>query len=292
MRPKALAEWDSVLREDKRLQDVWNRLDWNSVESLPPAHKKIRQTVILSYPDDEGIRLNNGRPGASEGPERILFYLGRFIEQGSKTPPLYVITDPIRQPYIHERHEIAEKRVSKLLKLNYRVITLGGGHDYGYPDASAYHHITKGKILNVDAHLDVRPVIEGRLNSGTPFYRFIQRFGGKALTHWGIQEQCNARSHLAFAKASSAKIYHWQARAPRLPGLVGLSICLDAFEGIRGVSAPALVGLKPEQGLEVINTYGSRSAWLGLYECAPRYDQPNEDSARLAALFAYRFIHS
>ena len=75
---------------------------------------------------------------------------------------------------------------------------------------------------------------------------------------------------------------------PQIEGKVGLSIDLDAFEGIRGVSAPAMVGLKTTQGLHAVDHYSAHAPWLGIYECAPKYDPVNEDSARFGALLIFR----
>ncbi len=138
----------------------------------------------------------------------------------------------------------------------------------------------------------MRPVVDGRLNSGTAFFRFIKKYGGKPLTAWGIQEQCNALSHFEFGKARGAKIFAFNQKLPKLSGPIGLSICLDAFAGIRGVSAPSVVGLSTNQGLEIVDALKKNSKWLGLYECAPKFDPLTEDSARLGALLAYRFIHN
>ncbi len=273
--------------DDPRLSSHWKILH---SQELPKVKEK-GSLVVVSYPDDEGIRLNQGRPGAQDGPDRIRHFLGRLVHQGKKTPPLYVLNDRFTQVHLSMRHEAAEKLVRALLDQSFRVLTLGGGHDYGYPDSAAYRHITKGKVLNIDAHLDMRPVVDGKLNSGTPFRRYIEKFGGKSLTVWGAQPQCNSVAHQNFAKENSVKVLRESVKFPRFPGKWGLSICLDAFEGIRGVSAPASVGIPLRSGLECIRHYSKQSQWMGIYECAPKYDPLHEDSARYAALLAYHFIH-
>jgi formiminoglutamase len=273
--------------DDPRLEDQWKVTSLKSALSNPTADG----IAILSYADDEGIRLNHGRPGAKDGPSRILFYLGRLVHQRGRTPKIFVIKDKLKSSSLAKRHEEAEKRVQALLKKGYRVVTLGGGHDYGYPDAAAYAEVIRGSILNIDAHLDLRPVVSKKLNSGTPFFRFVERFGGYNLIEWGIQDQCNASAHKDYAKTHGVRIYNEDSPCPTISGLVGISVCLDAFQGIRGVSAPAMVGLSAKEGLKAVAALSPRSHWVGIYECAPKYDPINEDSARLGALFAYRFIH-
>lgn len=282
--PRIREHWVSLSFED--LMDELEKTSKSKVSRSSP--KTSPPVIIISHADDEGVRINKGRPGAKEGPSAILHFLGRCIVHPHKTPRLFLLEEGRQSFSLAERHQQAETQSFEILKRGARVITLGGGHDYGYPDASAYFRTTKGKILNVDAHLDSRPVIDGQLNSGTPFFRFIKTYGGKSLIEWGIQDHCNADSHRAFVKASGARIYSWNEACPHIAGSLGLSICLDAFRGIRGVSAPALVGLDPNTGLELILKYRSRSSWLGLYEAAPSID---EDAARLAAIYAHAFIH-
>jgi len=278
----------TLIVADPRLEDHWKKI---SLKDLPKSAAN-GEVLILSYPDDEGVRLNRGRPGADRGPERIVHYLGRAIYQGSSTPDVFLLSDQFKQDSLNARHEAAEKTVLQMLQAGFRVITLGGGHDYGFPDASAYFQACRGTILNVDAHLDVRPVAEGKLKSGTPFFRFVERFGGKHLVEWGIQEQCNALLHVQYAFQNKIKVASYREPMPKIRGPVGLSICLDAFQGIRGVSAPAVVGLVTDQGVATVEHYARESRWLGVYECAPIYDPQNEDSARFGALLAYRFIHT
>ncbi len=273
-------------RRDPRLE---NSLKFRPSSDLPKAQSKKSVAIIL-YPDDEGVRLNNGRPGANEGPQRILYYLGRMVQLQS-TPELVIISDKFSQLKVSERHEAAEAALTQVFEKGYRAITLGGGHDYGFPDASAFYRTYKGKILNVDAHMDVRPVVDYRLNSGTAFYRFAEKFSGRALVEWGIRPECNAESQMAWAKLKGIKVFDYTKPMPKIAGKVGLSICLDAFEGIRGVSAPAIVGLETKRATDLINFYSKRCPWLGLYECAPRYDPQNEDSARFAGILAHRYIH-
>src|SRR5665213_2317879 len=131
MRSKTLVTEQS-LRSDPRLADHWIKMEWKSVEKQAAFSKSSKQIAILTYPDDEGVRHNNGRAGAAEGAERILHFLGRMVYRGKETPPILIISDALNAPYLEKRHEDAEKRLLHLLKLNCRVITLGGGHDYGF----------------------------------------------------------------------------------------------------------------------------------------------------------------
>jgi len=272
--------------KDPRVADSWTlstSKKWRAVGA--------EEVVILSYPDDEGVRFNKGRPGALFGPKRILFYLGRLVARLKFSGNISVITDFPKKVSLEKRHDWAHSQVHKFLSAGAKVITLGGGHDYGYPDARAYKQVSGGRVLNVDAHLDMRPMVLKKINSGTAFRRFLEEFKGEDLVTWGLQAQANADEMLSFAESKPSKVYSYRDPMPNLSGRVGLSICLDAFLGIRGVSAPAILGLTTEQAAECVEFYRDQSSWLGLYECAPKYDPLNEDSARLAAILAHRFIY-
>lgn len=274
--------------QDTRYQNILQSIE---VDELPS--RADGAYVIVSYPDDEAVKNNNGRVGAADGPERILYFLGRLPLHLKSSPKVYVL--PVAcdlKLSLKLRHEKAEAQMIELFKRGYHVISLGGGHDYGYPDAAAYYQSFQSPILNVDAHLDVRECDLEKINSGTPFYRFAERFGGKFILQWGTQEASNSKELFSYAQQSGMKIYDWQQAAPQVSGRLGLSICLDAFEGIRGVSAPAVVGLTKSSGIDLVRHYSKNQNWLGIYECAPSLDASSEDSARFAARLIWEWIEA
>lgn len=276
------------LTPDPRVASVWKLED---IKNLRPASSEASpQIALLCYPDDEGVRLNKGRAGAKAGPDRILYYLGRMALRRSWKGSLVVLKNRSKLKRLKDRHEQALEWASEVHQKSWRLITLGGGHDYAYADCSAYFHQYKAPILNVDAHLDLRPVESGKLNSGTGFRRFLEKYPYAKLIEVGLQPQANADEHLEWARRHQVELHWWNQDWPRLQGPVGLSVCLDAFAGLRGVSAPAMVGLSLEEGVKIVDHYREQSSWLGLYECAPKWDPLNEDSARYAALLIYQYV--
>lgn len=271
--------------KDPRIETLFHRVnaqDWKRGVG--------EEVVISSYPDDEGVRNNHGRAGAKDGPTRILYYLSRMVLRKNSSMRISVVTGFPSRKKILQRYDWAHQFSSRVLKSGARLLTLGGGHDYGYPDAKAYREQIQGSIINIDAHLDMRPFDAKKPNSGTAFRRYLDEFGGEHFWTWGAQVQCNADEMIEFAKVKKSKILSWKQAAPSLAGSVGVSVCLDAIEGIRGVSAPALIGLAPKDVFDFLIQHRERMKWLGLYECAPKLDRGTEDSARLAALLAYRYI--
>ena len=92
---------------------------------------------------------------------------------------------------------------------------VGGGNDQSYPNGSALLDHAKGYvcaqspplspnskvgIINIDAHLDVRPLKDGKTHSGSPFRQLLEdeRFSGKNFVEFAAQgNQCSA-DHVAY----------------------------------------------------------------------------------------------
>lgn len=196
---------------------IYNNLEKNlfSKSDLISDFKKNNKninSIIFGYPDDEGILLNGGRMGARMAP----YWIRRFLY---RMTPNQLINDfelldigdlNIDNFSLSDRHEQG-KSIAKFCYQNKPkqcpLISLGGGHDYGYADGAGFlNHFKNSKIkpliINFDAHLDVRPVTVHKVtkkpiyNSGTPFFRLIQEF--KKSFHFlevGIQDQCNSPYH-------------------------------------------------------------------------------------------------
>lgn len=249
--------------------------------------------VVVGYADDEGVRNNSGRAGARLGPQQIIHYLSKLPMHLSRPPRIIILDERLSFYRLEQRHERAYEIVSQLLKQKKKVITLGGGHDYGYPDAKAFYEFKKKqcKILNIDAHFDLRPLNLKRITSGTPFYRFAEEFGGKDLIQWGIRLDANATDLFEYAKKKKIQFYTWNERPRLVARAFGVSLCLDAIEGIRGVSAPSLYGLLGRDVLSLIVQMAAKTGYLGLYEAAPGLDPHTHDSARFAAQVMSAYIH-
>lgn len=194
-------------------------LDSRGGSSLPLAG----MYVVLGVPDDRGVSNNKGHAGAAQGPAafRDAFYrlydspLREFCERTHR-PYASLDTrasgkdawvgervvdagDLVLAPSIEETHERLAAEVKTLLVLGAkRVYVVGGGHDFSYGSYKGHAEATSGllPIINLDAHLDLRPAEPGLLNSGTPFSRILQSFpdrvsGGRALLELGIQRERN-----------------------------------------------------------------------------------------------------
>ncbi len=222
--------FNSIDPNDRRLSSYIKDLDLGLTNADSEQQNNSKTPGLLSYGDDLGIVINKGRLGAHLAPNYIRKYLYRMTpwhndttnsldsillyDYGTtsiqnKISPLNSTPEEL-QNLINENHKSAQARAAQILPKG-PLITIGGGHDYGYCDGSAFldnfkneHH--KPVIINFDAHLDVRPNNWGN-SSGTPFYRLLTEYKNQfEFIEWGIQAQCNQPSHREWAESQGATI--------------------------------------------------------------------------------------
>lgn len=311
--------------QDMRLGDL-------AKQNLTPA-PEAGDFAIIGYPDDEGIKLNGGRIGAALAPKIIRQFLYRMTpsfecpdfqskicDLGDLIPAAATTPDFLQT--LGERHELALQIAQNLYKKNVRIITFGGGHDYGYSDSAAFvsqykaesknnPESTKPIVINFDAHLDVRPPTMG-FNSGTPFYRLNEKFKDQFhLIEVGIQPQCNSPEHYQWAKKQNIEIvslndienfgwtYLWEktvlktlnASTKNRPVYVSFDIDgLTAAEA-GGCSQAWATGLKTMDCLKFLKKLYSLSSvkGFGIYEVSPPLDRDSQTS-KTAALLAHHYI--
>src|SRR5437879_5010563 len=134
------------------------------------------QPVLIGFPTDEGVRRNQGRPGAGSAPFAIRRWLYRLtpyhcLEGVSLAEKRLLDLGNIRSVGDLEDAQSALGEVAgAVLQEGAVPIILGGGHETSYGHFLGYVRAGKSVgIINIDAHLDVRPCIEGRGTSGTSF---------------------------------------------------------------------------------------------------------------------------
>ncbi|WII70880.1 formimidoylglutamase [Bdellovibrio sp. 22V] len=295
-------------KEDPRLGECVQLLSKADLQSIADTPSDI---TILGYPDDEGIALNGGRPGAQTAPHHVRLYLYKMTPHllATRLPKILDVGDLVdKEKPLAERHERARETVRTFAQSGKRWISLGGGHDYGYCDGAGFLDVYKDDavLINFDAHMDVRPTDKG-LNSGTPFHRVLSEFHGHVdFAEVGIQNQCNSQAHITWAKNHGAAIFTLdqvneaglqQTLQNFMQGKekkkVFLSIDIDAFTSNEapGCSQSWTTGLFTKEFLEsflwLVREFDVRG--IGIYEVSPPLDQDNRTS-KLAALIAYNFI--
>jgi formiminoglutamase len=306
--------------------------DRSITSPLKSIHNKEKYVQLLGYADDEGITLNGGRPGASLAPLSIRKELYKTtLTESLKNSNWWIhdLGDLHSYPQntskdLRSRHEFARSLVAKNLK-NGPLVTLGGGHDYGYSDSCGFMdfilektsknlsinsiHSVKPLIINFDAHLDVRPITKG-FNSGTPFFRFLNEFKGQAdFLEIGIQDQCNSPDHREWCKAQGAKIISLnEIQAVGLLPLIKekllirpksqpcyISVDIDAFAQYLapGCSQSWDIGLGAKETFSALNwIFSNQDVQLfSIYEVSPPLDIDKRTS-KLAACLIHTYIQS
>lgn len=202
-----------------------------SLQDLPVNAPLEGRYVVVGVPDERGVAANKGNLGAAQGPAafRDAFYklydtpLREFCERthrpfaphekpvgGVKRYVGDILVDAgdvALAPSVEATHEALASVVEGVLRRGAkRVFVVGGGHDYSYGSYLGHSRAKQGllPIVNLDAHLDVRPLVDGVINSGTPFRRVIDNLperigGGRALLELGIQRDRNPDSLYDYA---------------------------------------------------------------------------------------------
>ncbi len=97
-------------------------LNDNNTVSHPPLSRSLQSVresdiVILGFPDDEGIALNGGRPGAQNAPREIRTYLYKMTPhlESTSLPKILDLGDiSDKEKDLPARHEKARETVRTL----------------------------------------------------------------------------------------------------------------------------------------------------------------------------------
>jgi formiminoglutamase len=276
------------------------------------------RAVLVGFPEDEGIRLNRGRPGAAAAPNEIRTYLYRLTPWDGRNdvsltddPPLD-LGNVLRRQCLEASQEALAQVIGAILSAGAVPVVLGGGHETAFGHFLGY--VLAGRplgIINIDAHLDVRPCLEGRGHSGSPFRQAMeyptQPLPGSHYVCLGAQPQAVGRAHVDYLREKGATIL-WRDQVDgrmesclvreldRL-GVAGCAVyitldadAVDASE-VPGVSAPNSCGLRGAEVLACVRRAGQspQVASFDLVEINPSLD-PDGRSARWAALAVWNFL--
>lgn len=297
----------------------WRRQDDVRLAEVVKPLTDIQQVtegaiVILGIPDDRGVAVNHGRIGSRYGPNvfRQCFYrLTLGANDELRGIPLWDAGDLVLEDHVHATHESLRRAVAALHKRGALVILVGGGHDASYGGLMGMRDVhPEAKLVNIDAHLDVRPrEQDGQVGSGTTFRRLIDegKIPGNDIYALGFHDHCTAAPHMQFAREQGMHLWSWRdlnsgGRRKVLTDIVhhlahservGVSWDVDSICGMYapGVSAPASIGFNAEDVLwlaELMGAHGS-ICHLEIMEINPKADQSGATS-RLMATMLWRFL--
>jgi formiminoglutamase len=288
------------------LLEYWHQV----IQTLPDLAfeaSDAKKVGIMGYPGEEGVRRNQGRLGTVEGPAAIRKGLGTLAHHLPDNLPILDYGDIFTwEGDLEATHRVITDLTYQLLKSNHFPVWLGGGHDLAFAHGSgvlqfAQENGKKLGIVNLDAHFDLRPLVDGKGHSGSPFYQLASNFPSQF--HYlalGIQRAANPKSLFQAAEKLNTKflvmedfrLQRWEYIEEQISWFLDqvdalyLSVDLDGFSSAYapGVSAPSPMGFDPEVAFKVFDLIAKSKKLISLdvVELNPTYDQ-DQATARLAA---------
>jgi len=267
--------------------------------------------AIVGFPVDDGVARNGGRIGAAKAPHAIreaLYKLTPDAEASTISAQFWTrVADlgdiPWGGDLAAAQEELGEV-VAELLGRGVVPIILGGGHETAYGHFLGYVNQKQSvSIINIDAHLDVRELIDGAGHSGSPFRQALEHpqklcAGYQVL---GVQPQSCAVAHLEYLKSKGGRAtFRAGLSSAELSKVIGgasastmLSMDIDAVDeaAAPGVSAPCINGLSSDLWLHAALLGGAnpKVKSFDIVECNPAFDTDNR-TARLAALTVWTIV--
>jgi formiminoglutamase len=284
------------------------------IVSSEPNEYRAAEIVILGCPQDEGVRRNNGRVGASEAPRAIREQFYRLTPFNIRKK-LFDIGDVKILDTLEETHDAHYKVVKQILLDGKRLIVLGGGNDISYPDGRAMSDVfgpEKWIGINVDSHLDVR-IAEER-NSGTPYRQLLEE--GLLLPNffYEVGYQTHFCSPIYYKHLRDLGVHRISLEILRSREqadlelkenirhrFIGQSASLNTFFGFDidavrasdapGASNPSPLGLRAGEFITLVKYAASlaNTKLIEFSEVNPKYDIDNT-TAKLVAIAMHRFI--
>ncbi|MEM1185194.1 MAG: formimidoylglutamase [Planctomycetota bacterium] len=241
---------------------------------------------LLGLPDDTGIKMNGGRPGAAEGPaafREALATLGVAHPAGFEWPLVYDAGDVVAAATLEETHERVTSASKALVDLGLIPIGVGGGHDLTYAfTRGIIPSLENPVVVYCDAHLDVRETP----GSGMPFRWLADHCGVKEFHVHGLDPYANASEHLNWFQSHGGRVDPFGPHDDWPAGDVCFSFDLDVLDQqtAPGVSAPNPTGWSSAQAERWCHAAGrcERVHCLDIMELSPPHDR-DDRTARLAA---------
>ena len=279
---------------------------WHS--TVAPVDNNKPGFTLLGFVSDEGVRRNQGRPGAAQGPAAIRSALGSMAVHHD-----IALFDGGDAVVVGDELEVAQQRygqaLTQLLRQRKLTVGLGGGHEITWASylgvRGAFPDARLG-IINLDAHFDNRPTDQA--TSGTGFAQIdaaeTQQNRRSNILTLGVAEAANTTD--LFDRARQARI-QWitDDRWVTYPSEVGsavaqlldqvdlvyLTIDLDVLPAATapGVSSPAAYGVPLPLVSAVIDHVAASGKLVhaDIAELNPSFDRDNATAA-VAARFVDR----
>jgi formiminoglutamase len=264
------------------------------VGALPTKFASLIQTepvdcqiALIGLPDDTGVKLNNGRPGAIEGPTALraaLLSMGVSQPDGWDWPKVFDAGDvDVVTNDLHETHKRVTESVKSVLDLGLFPIGIGGGHDLTFPFVQAVaDHFGPLAGVYFDPHLDVRET-DG---SGMPFRKLLETGAASSLQILGFDPMSNSQAHTDWFQSNGGTIVDSESkiRWPNEPTFVSLDLDVIDSAHAPGVSAMNPCGWSSQQAAQMVHkaAINPNLKCFDVMELSP----PNDDKGRTSRLAA------
>lgn len=316
--PPQKANWPG--RDDngtmERFHEHIQCVHWSELTQLSNDRKTI---AFIGFACDEGVKRNQGRVGAREGPAALRFALANYpIHDNAWDVRLMDLGDIVcdANSTLEKAQAMLAQLISDIQQRGFFPVVLGGGHETawghynGLVPAIGDHNFA---IVNFDAHFDMRAVLaDGQGTSGTSFLQIAQdrqkRFLPFSYYCVGIQKSSNTPTLFQTAKTWGVEYITWDeindfahrseeflAQIIERHDQLYLTLCLDVFSSsvAPGVSAISPNGLLPSQVIPLIRQLARSGKVIALdvVELAPSLDFHGM-TAKLGAFCIVEFIYA
>lgn len=288
------------MKSDIRLGDLF--------QQSPDSTTQIR---LYGFPSDAGVRINGGRTGAAEAPEKIFEQLNRLTPH----PGLFLkhcnllgrTSIPESMPCsgdVKANQAMLSEKLAITLKRDMMPVIVGGGHETAFGHFLGYAKAGKEvHIMNIDAHTDVRHYKDGKPHSGSPFRQSVEHLSGLCRSYnvFGLNPATVSEDHLKFVDRHGTVTFDRDTTHEKVlerlaqcsTGSVMITMDMDAVSqaDAPGVSAPNGSGLSRELWLRLAYEFGKQPSVssFDLCEVNPRYDR-DDQTVRLAAMTIWNFL--
>ncbi len=294
----------STAEDDPRVGQLMRRGNLEQIDA-------ITRIALIGFPSDEGVRLNGGRAGAAQAPERIRHWLYRMTPDARyRAQHMAVLQSCLDLGNLPCHSALADNQqslgtwVGELIRLGLTPIILGGGHETSFGHFLGY--VAEHKpvaILNLDAHTDVRPLVEGQPHSGSPFRQALEHPSGlcRRYSVMGLNPHAVSAEHVEYVHRrrggclwkQDVDLAAIQNEIERSGDCLLITCDMDAVDqsDAPGVSAPNADGMSAALWLEAALLFGKndRVRSFDIVEVNPATDVA-ESTARLAALTVWNFL--
>lgn len=301
-------------RADDANERLASRIQAVDSEQLTAA-KHDNEFAFIGFCCDAGVARNLGRPGAKHGPDHLRQALANLPLHRSVTAIDIGDINCIDDDMERAQQRLADN-IALCLSHGYTPIALGGGHEIAWASYQGLRQADKHRklaIINFDAHLDMRPMIDGeRGSSGTPFLQIANSCKADNIdfNYTVIGSQSISNTPSLYKTADEYGVKHFSALScaqeqhtiqQYLSQLfdqvdsIYLTICMDVFNGsfAPGVSAVNPQGIAPWHALPLVRQIAKSGKLIScdVAELSPAFDQ-QQITAKCASSLLNEIIYA